>query len=232
MRARDNGHPALSWFHGRRIALTGGAGFRGRVVMRKRRERGCHRVTSPRRASCELLRWDPIEPLLDQYRPHLLLPVAATFDSRAGHRDVAESFYNRVMMKMTQLREASRRHGLAKMICIGSASSYAANAPVPRCEPNLFHRLPDPAHAIHGIAKRLPFIQAHAYRRQHGFDCVRLFPTDSYRLGGNFEPKTTYLIALLLRKFVPAVDTGATEIAIGGSNCATRDFIQAEEATL
>ena len=140
MRALDNGNAAIGVFHGRRIAVTGGAGFLGRVVVRKLHERGCTDVTVPRRASCDLSRWDHIEQLFDKFRPHLLVHLAATVDSPAGHRDVAESFYNNVMMT-TQLIEASSRHGVEKMICIGSASSYPANAPVPLREQDLFKEL-------------------------------------------------------------------------------------------
>jgi GDP-L-fucose synthase len=115
------------------------------------------------------------------------------------------------------------------MICIGSASSYPANATVPLREQDLFKGLPDAGRAIHGIAKRLPFIQAQAYRRQYGFHGVFLIPTNFYGPGDNFEPKTSYVIASLIRKFVNAVDTGATEIVSGGTGCATRDFIHVED---
>lgn len=228
MRAIDHSSAAMGVFHGRRIVVTGGAGFLGRVVVRKLHERGCTDITVPRRASCDLSRWDQIEQLFDKCRPHLLLHLAATVDNPAAHRDVAESFYNNVMMA-TQLMEASRRHGVEKMICIGSASSYPASAPLPLREQDLFNGLPDPARAIHGIAKRLPFIRAQAYRRQYGFHCVFLIPTNFYGPGDNFAPTTSYVIASWIRKFVHAVDTGATEIVIGGTGHATRDFIHVED---
>jgi GDP-L-fucose synthase len=37
------------------------------------------------------------------------------------------------------------------------------------------------------------------------------------------------VIASLIRKFVHAVETGATEIVIGGTGCATHDFIHVED---
>ena len=228
MKAHENAAGAMGVFRGRRIVVTGGAGFLGRVVVSKLRERGCTEVTIPRRATCDLSRWDHIEQMFDKYRPHLLLHLAATVDNPANHRNVAESFYNNVMMT-TQLIEASSRHGVEKMICIGSASSYPANAPVPLHEQDLFKGLPDPARAVHGIAKRLAIIQAQAYRQQYGFHCVFLIPTNFYGPGDNFEPKTSYVIASLIRKFVQAVETGATEIVIGGTGCATRDFIHVQD---
>ena len=59
---------------------------------------------------------------------------------------MAETFYNNVMMA-TQLIEAGSRHGVEKMIYLGSASSYPANAPVPLREQDLFKGLPDAGRA-------------------------------------------------------------------------------------
>jgi GDP-L-fucose synthase len=58
---------------------------------------------------------------------------------------------------------------------------------------------------------------------------VFLIPTNFYGPGDNFEPKTCYVIASLIRKFVHAVETGATEIVIGGTGCVTRDFIHVQD---
>jgi GDP-L-fucose synthase len=224
----DANSRSMGVFHGRRILVTGGAGFLGRVVVRKLRERGCRDITVPRRATCDLSRFDHLEKLFDEARPQLLLHLAASVASPTTHRDVAESFYNNVMMS-TQLIEGASRHGVEKMIYLGSASSYPATAPIPLREQDLFKGLPAVGRAEHGVAKRLPLIQAQAYRQQYGFRCVCLIPTNFYGPGDNFAPRTSFIIPSLIRRFLEAVETGVEEIVIGGTGCATRDFIHVED---
>jgi GDP-L-fucose synthase len=215
-------------FHGQRIVVTGGAGFLGRVVLRKLRERGCREITVPRRATCDLSRFDHLEKLFGEVRPQILLHLAASVPSPTSHRDVAESFYNNVMMS-AQLMEGARRHGVEKMVYLGSASSYPATASLPLRERDLFNGLPADGRAEHGVAKRLPLIQAQAYRQQYGFRCVCLIATNFYGPGDNFTLGASFIIPSLIRRFLEAVEDGTQEIVIGGTGCATRDFIHVED---
>ena len=90
MKAHDNGRAAMGVSRGRRIVVTGGAGFLGRVVVGKLREHGCTDVTVPRRATCDLSRWDHIEQLFDKCRPHLLLRIHRRRRISARGRDAGE----------------------------------------------------------------------------------------------------------------------------------------------
>jgi GDP-L-fucose synthase len=212
----------------KRIVVTGGAGFLGRVVVRKLRELGCREITVPRRTTCDLTRADAIARLLDQARPDVLFHLASTIDNPPGRGIVAESFRNNVLMT-TQLIDAASKRGVEKMVCLGSASSYPANAPVPLREDDLFAGLPAPPRIAYAIAKRLPLIQAQAYRQQYSFRCIFLIPTNFYGPGDNFEPETCFVIPSLVRKFVEAVETGAAEVTVGGTGSATRDFMHVED---
>jgi GDP-L-fucose synthase len=215
-------------FAEKRIAVTGGAGFLGRVVVGKLREMGCREVTVPRRATCDLTRADAIAWLLERARPQVLLHLASTVDGPPGCGNTAESFRNNVLMT-AQLIDAACNRGVEKMVCLGSASSYPANAPVPLREDDLFAGLPAPPRIAHAIAKRLPLIQAQAYRQQYGFRCIFLIPTNFYGPGDNFDPETCFVIPSLVRKFVQAAETGAAEVTAGGTGSATRDFLHVED---
>jgi GDP-L-fucose synthase len=92
MRPVETGNRNMGVFHGRRIVVTGGAGFLGRVVVRKLRERGGRDIVIPRHATCDLSRFDHIEKLFDEARPQLLIHLAASVASPNGHRDVGRNF--------------------------------------------------------------------------------------------------------------------------------------------
>jgi GDP-L-fucose synthase len=212
----------------KRIVVTGGAGFLGSFVVSKLRERGCSEIVVPRRAQCDLNRRSDVLHLLNDARPHTILHLAASVDNPAERADAAASFSNNVLMT-TQLIDEAWRHGVSKMLCLGSASSYPEGPSVPLREDDLFAGLPESSRVAHGIAKRLPIIQAQAYRQQYGFNCICLIPTNFYGPGDNFDPETSYVIPSLIGRFVAAAETGAPEVALGGSGEPTRDFLHVED---
>jgi GDP-L-fucose synthase len=213
---------------GRRVVVTGGEGFLGRAVVRELGQRNCRDIIVPRRESCDLRRSDDIDRLLEAARPDFLVHLAATVDNPAGGASVATSFSDNVLMS-TQLINAAARRGLKKMACLGSASSYPARAPMPLREQDLFNGLPEESRAVHGIAKRLPLIQAQACRQQFGLRCIFLIPTNFYGPGDNFDAETSYVIPSLIRRFVEAADSRAPEVVLRGTGRATRDFLHVED---
>ena len=211
----------------KRVIVTGGAGFLGQAVVRKLGERGCREIVVPRRADCDLARWDAATRLLDEVKPDFLLHLAASVDN-PGRGNLTASFFNNVLMT-TNVIEAACQRGVQKMMCLGSASSYPANRPLPLREEDLFMGLPEATRAAHGIAKRLSLIQAQACRQQYGFPCVFLIPTNFYGSGDNFDPATCYVIPSLIRKFVDAAESHAVEVVVGGTGRATRDFLHVDD---
>jgi len=216
------------FFSGKRVVVTGGAGFLGRHVVRKLDERGCASVVVPPRATCDLRQWSQICELLEQARPHLVIHLAVVVDNPVGEGNSAACFYDNVMMN-TQLMEAARQRGVEKMVYMGSASSYPQAAPVPYREEDFWNGYPDPTRSAYGIAKKMALVQSQAYHRGYGFHCLFLIPTNLFGPGDNVDPPTCYVIPSLIRQFFEAIQKGEEEVVLGGSGNSTRDFLFVED---
>jgi GDP-L-fucose synthase len=212
----------------KRIVVTGGAGFLGRVLVRALRESGCTQVIVPRRADCDLTRKEDIERLLNAARPNVVFHLAVTVDNPPGHANAAASFHDNVLMT-TQLIETVARRGIEKLVCLGSATSYPARAAMPLREVNLFAGLPEASRSAHGVAKRLALIQARACRQQYGLRHAFLIPTNLYGPDDNFDPRTSYVIPSLVRTFAEAAEAGLAQVVLRGSGNASRDFLHVED---
>jgi GDP-L-fucose synthase len=225
--------PVKQWRAGisiarKRIVVTGGAGFLGRVLVHALRESGCTQVIVPRRADCDLTRKEDIDCLLNAARPNVVFHLAATVDNPSGQANAAASFHDNVIMT-TQLIEAVARRGIEKLVCLGSATSYPAHAAMPLREVNLFAGLPEASRAAHGVAKRLALTQARACRQQYGLRFAYLIPTNLYGPDDNFDPRTSYVIPSLVRTFVEAADSGLAQVVLRGAGNASRDFLHVED---
>ena len=213
---------------GRRVTVTGGAGFLGRYVVGALRSRGCD-VFVPRRAAYDLTREDAVCRLLADARPDLIVHLAAVVGGiGANSASPGRFFYDNLMMG-TMLMEQARRAGVAKFVGIGTICAYPRLTPVPFQESRLWDGYPEETNAPYGLAKKMLLVQGQAYRRQYGFNAIHLLPVNLYGPGDNFDPESSHVIPALIRKCVEAVETRAPRIVCWGDGTATREFLFVED---
>ncbi|GAB4525691.1 MAG: GDP-L-fucose synthase [Anaerolineales bacterium] len=215
---------------GKRVCVTGGAGFLGSFVQEVLRERGATDIFIPTIEEYDLTQIEDIRRMLDDAKPNLVIHLAALAGGIGANRArPAEFFYKNLMMGVPLMHESWAR-GVEKFVAIGTICAYPKFTPVPFKEENLWDGYPEETNAPYGLAKKMLLVQAQAYREQYGFNAIYLLPVNLYGPRDNFDLETSHVIPALIRKMVEAQERGEKQVVLWGDGSPTREFFYAGDA--
>lgn len=214
----------------KRIVVTGGAGFLGRVLCRKLAERGCSQVLVPRRAQYDLTREEAVARMYREMRPEVVIHLAAMVGGIGANRANPGLFFYANAKMGIELMEQGRLAGVEKFVQTGTICAYPKFTPIPFREEELWNGYPEETNAPYGLAKKMMLVQGQAYRAQYGFNAIYLLPVNLYGPGDNFDPASSHVIPALVRKCVEAVREGRDTIEVWGSGTASREFLYVDDA--
>lgn len=217
-----------SFWSGKRVTVTGGAGFLGSHVVRRLEALGAA-VFVPRRRDFDLTSLDScLRCLLE--RPADVLIHAAAYYGGIGINvaEPARLYYENLVMG-ANLMEASRLTKVGKVVNIGTACSYPGYLEGLLKEEDLWA---GPCHASvvnYGLTKKMLAVQGQAYRKQYGLESIHLILTNLYGPGDSYNPRRSHVAAALVRKFVEAEMSKAPTVEVWGSGKPIREFIYVED---
>ena len=215
---------------GRRIVVTGGAGFLGRAVCARLKQRGAAEVLVPRRRDFDLTTEAGSERLFREMHPEVVLHLAAEVGGiGANMANPGRYFYANMAMAL-HLIEGARRHDVAKFVQTGTICAYPKFTPVPFREEGLWNGYPEETNAPYGVAKKAAMVMLDAYRRQYGLRSAYVLPVNLYGPHDNFDLDTSHVIPALIRKCIEAQRSGAGHITCWGTGSASREFLFVDDA--
>ncbi len=223
--------PAASDFWtGRRVVVTGGAGFLGRRVVAELTAAGADAVVI-RSADYDLTAPDAAADMIADLRPSQIVHLAARVGGIGYNQAEPAPLYLDNLLMGTHVIEAARAAAVDKTVLLGTVCSYPKFSPVPFAEDDLWNGYPEETNAPYGIAKKALLVHAQVNAAQYGQRFAFLIPTNLYGPGDKFHPSVSHVIPALIKKCVDARDSGAQLVDVWGSGTASREYLYVDDAS-
>jgi GDP-L-fucose synthase len=221
----------MGFWSGKKILVTGGAGFLGSFVVEKllnEKKVDPENIRVPRSSAMDLREWEScVEAVRDV---DVVINLAAKVGGIGFNKKYpATLFYDNAIMGI-QLMEAARQEGVQKFVAVGTVCAYPKYTPVPFREEDLWNGYPEETNAPYGIAKKILLVQAQAYREQYGFHAIYLLPVNLYGPRDNFDPESSHVIPALIKKMIDAKLKCESEVVVWGTGKPSREFLYVEDA--
>ena len=214
---------------GKRIYVAGHRGLVGSALVRALRAAGQHDLIVRTRHELDLRDQAAVDRFFAEERPEVVLLAAARVGGiLANHTYPADFIGDNLLIQQNVVR-AAHRHGVAKLLFLGSSCIYPRDAPQPMREQHLLSGPLEPTNQWYAVAKIAGIKLCQAYRRQHGLCAIAAMPTNLYGPGDDFDLESSHVLPALMRKFHEARQTGADQVVVWGTGTPRREFLHVDD---
>lgn len=182
------------------IYVAGHRGLVGSAVVRRLQSAGYTNIVT--RTSKELDLRDQAATLAFFVReqPEYVVMAAARVGGILANASYPADFISDNLQIQDNVIRTAHRHGVTRMVFLGSSCIYPKHAPQPMKEEHLLTGSLEPTNQWYAIAKIAGTKMCEAYRKQYGDDFITLMPTNLYGPGDNFDLEKSHVLAALIRK--------------------------------
>lgn len=211
------------------IFVAGHRGLAGSAMVRELRRQGFSRLLLRTRSELDLLHAGAVEEFFKTERPEYVVIAAAKVGGILANDTLPGDFLFQNLQIQNHLIDASRRHGVRKLLFLGSSCIYPKECPQPMREEHLLSGPLEPTNQWYAVAKIAGIKLCQAYRRQHGCDFISAMPTNLYGLNDNYDPKGSHVLPAMIRRFHEAKVRQLPEVVCWGTGSPMREFLCADD---
>jgi len=208
-----------------KLFIAGHQGMVGSALVRRfAREPGVALVVRPRR-ELELTNQAQVEAFFAAEKPDAAIVAAARVGGIYANNTYPADFIYDNLAVATNVVHSAFRHGVKRLLFLGSTCIYPKHAPQPMPEDCLLTGPLEPTNEAYAVAKIAGLKLCQSYRRQHGVLFHSAMPTNLYGAGDNYHPQNSHVLPALIRRFHEAREAGAAEVVAWGTGAPRREFL-------
>lgn len=198
------------------------------LVRRFEQEPGISPVLRTRR-ELDLLNQAAVDAFFAAEKPELAIVAAAKVGGIHANATYPAEFLFQNLAIASNSIEAARRHGVKRLLFLGSSCIYPKLAPQPITEESLLTSALEPTNEAYAVAKIAGLKLCQFYRQQYGVMFHSAMPTNLYGPGDNYHPQNSHVLPALIRRFHEAKEKGLREVAAWGTGSPRREFLHVDD---
>ena len=212
-----------------KLFIAGHQGMVGAALVRRyQREPGVTLVLRTR-SELDLTSQAAVEAFFAQEKPDAAIIAAAKVGGIHANATYPAEFLAVNLAIAANTIDAAYRHGVKRLLFLGSSCIYPKNALQPMTEECLLTGPLEPTNEAYAIAKITGLKLAQFYRKEHGVLFHSAMPTNLYGPGDNYHLQNSHVLPALIRKFHEAKVTGKSEVTAWGSGTPRREFLHVDD---
>lgn len=212
-----------------RVYVAGHRGMAGSAIVRRLQALGESDIVTRDRSDLDLSRQAEVEDFFAGERIDTVYLAAARVGGIKANNDFPGDFIRENLLIQTNVIDAARRAGVARLLFLGSSCIYPKLAPQPMSEDAMMTGALEPTNEAYAVAKIAGIKMCEAYRRQYGSDFRSAMPTNLYGPNDNFDLESSHVLPALLSKFQQAAGDGSPVVSVWGSGRPRREFLHVDD---
>jgi GDP-L-fucose synthase len=212
-----------------RIYVAGHRGLAGSAIVRKLTALGYQNLVLRTHAELELTDRGAVDRFFGQARPQHVFLAAAKVGGIVANDTYPAEFLSQNLSIQLNVIDAAYRHGVQKLMFLGSSCIYPKLAPQPLREDYLLTGPLEATNEAYAIAKIAGIKMCSAYTRQYGCDFFSVMPTNLYGPGDSYDLQNSHVLPALIRKMHEARLAGAQSVEIWGTGTPRREFLYSDD---
>jgi GDP-L-fucose synthase len=212
-----------------RIYVAGHRGLVGSALVRALQRRGYTELITRTHAELDLTDLAAVRKFFDEAKPEHVMLAAAKVGGILANRDQPAEFIHSNLAIQTNVIDEAWRHGVKRLLFLGSSCVYPRDCPQPIKEEYLLTGPLETTNRAYALAKIAGIEMCASYNRQYGTKYLAVMPTNLYGPGDNYDLATSHVLPALIRKCHEARTSGAKEVPLWGTGSPRREFLHSDD---
>lgn len=183
-----------------KIYVAGHRGLVGSAIWNNLKRRGYTNLVGRSHSELDLLDASAVKHFFDEEKPDAVVLAAAHVGGiMANLRYRADFIYENLQIQQNVIGE-SWKHGVKKLLFLGSTCIYPREAPQPMPEDCLLTSPLEYTNEPYAIAKIAGLKMCESFNLQYGTNYIAVMPTNLYGPNDNFHLENSHVLPAMIRK--------------------------------